>query len=109
MARNHASIAVVGRTQTECLALHRALESAGLNPALISARQDRYRGGLSVLPVYLTKGLEFDAVIIADAGEANYRLTPRDARLLYVACTRALHELVVCYSGSRSPLISGGS
>lgn len=109
MARNHSSIAVVGRTQAECIALRGALKAAGFDPALINMEQERYRGGLSVVPVYLTKGLEFDAVVVADAGEANYRRTPRDARLLYVACTRALHELVVCYAGSPSPLIEGGS
>lgn len=103
--QNHASIAVVGRTEAACKALHHALTGLGLEPELITAKQTSYRGGLSVMPVYLTKGLEFDAVIIGDASADAYGLSPRDAKLLYVACTRALHELVVLHDGRPSPLL----
>lgn len=38
---------------------------------------------------YLSKGLEFDGVILLDAGEAVYRSDQRlDLHLLYVAMTR---------------------
>lgn len=103
--RNHASIAVIGRTEDECRRLHGALGELGLEAELITPRQTTYRGGLSVMPAYLTKGLEFDAVIVAGADQAAYGATPRDAKLLYVACTRALHELKVFYSGRPSPLL----
>lgn len=106
MQRNHASVAVVGRTAAECEALYRGLKAAGLEPEQITADQQRYLGGLSVIPSYLTKGLEFDGVIVADAGAQNYALTPRDARLLYVVCTRALHELAVLYRGELTPLLA---
>ena len=104
-SRNHASIAVIGRTEQECRDLHAALTALGLEPELVTPKQTSYRGGLSVMPAYLTKGLEFDAVIVASADGANYRLSPRDAKLLYVACTRALHELTIFYSGTPSPLL----
>ena len=39
-----------------------------------------------------------------DAGEATYR-HDEERRILYTACSRALHELYVCYSGSPSPLL----
>lgn len=103
--QNLASIAVIGRTEEQCAELHRALAELGLDPELITPEQSSYRGGLSVMPVYLTKGLEFDAVIIAGADAEAYRATLRDAKLLYVACTRALHELVVLYAGGPSPLV----
>lgn len=104
-SRNHASIAVVCRTEAGCAELHRALTELGLAPELVTPSQTNYRGGLSVMPVYLTKGLEFDAVIVADADADAYRLTQRDAKLLYVACTRALHELTVFHTGAPSPLL----
>jgi DNA helicase-2/ATP-dependent DNA helicase PcrA len=103
--RNHASIAVIGRTEEHCKQLHQALTDLGLDPELITPRQTTYRGGLSVMPVYLTKGLEFDAVIVAGADAPAYGLTPRDAKLLYVACTRALHELMLFHTGDPSPLL----
>lgn len=105
LARSHASIAVVGRTADECASLAAGLAAAGLQPNLLDPGKDTYRGGLSVIPAYLTKGLEFDAVVIADAGAHNYPATPRDAKLLYVALTRALHELWIFYTDTPSPLL----
>lgn len=46
------------------------------------------------LPVYLSKGLEFDAVLICDVDQHNYR-DEEDKKLLYVSCTRALHHLAL--------------
>ncbi|TCP58076.1 DNA helicase-2/ATP-dependent DNA helicase PcrA [Tumebacillus sp. BK434] len=103
----HTTVAVVARTEEESRDLHRALQQAGLDATLIHSKQREYRGGLSVLPVYLTKGLEFDAVLITDVDEAHYELSPQDAKLLYVGCTRALHELWLLHTGAPSPLIAG--
>ncbi len=50
-----------------------------------------------ITTTYLSKGLEYDRVIIPNADESNYH-TPLDRQNLYVACTRALHGLYVCYS-----------
>lgn len=105
-AEEHGTLAVIGRTEAECKSIHTALEKAGISSTLLTANQQAYSGGLSVLPVYLSKGFEFDAVLVTDADETRYRDTPRDAKLLYVACTRALHVLRIQYTGGRSPLIA---
>lgn len=105
MQEQHASVAVVTRTDADAVTVEKALRALGLEAERITADQKRYLGGLSVIPSYLTKGLEFDGVIVADASRENYRLTPRDARLLYVVCTRALHELSVLYTGAITPLL----
>jgi len=102
------TVAVIARTLKESRAIHEALAEAGLAPALITPEQRSYGGGLSVLPVYLSKGLEFDAVLLVDADEKHYPATHRNAKLLYVACTRALHRLRVLYSGHPSPLLGEG-
>lgn len=102
----HASVAVVCRTGAEARALADWLRAEGLAPELITPSRHRYLGGLSVIASYLTKGLEFDAVLVADAGAHNYALNRRDARLLYVVCTRALHELSVLYTGEVTPLLA---
>jgi DNA helicase-2/ATP-dependent DNA helicase PcrA len=102
-----ASIAVLARTEEEAKALHKELTELGLEPELILPHQTEYRGGLSVVPVYLVKGLEFDAVIVANASAEAYQFSPRDAKLLYVACTRALHALLLLWSGAPSPLLPG--
>jgi DNA helicase-2/ATP-dependent DNA helicase PcrA len=99
------TIAVVGRTEEECRELHEALEEAGLLATFIHSKQRKYGGGLSVLPIYLTKGLEFDAVLLVDVDATHYEQTAQDSKLLYVGCTRALHDLWLLYSGEPSPLI----
>ena len=49
----------------------------------------------------LAKGLEFDAVILNGASEDIYSSeSSLDMKLLYVAITRALHEVDIVYSGS---------
>lgn len=57
-----------------------------------------------VLPIYLAKGLEFDAVIIPDADAESYRQEP-DRKVLYTACTRALHRLILIHAAELSPLV----
>lgn len=54
--------------------------------------------GTFLMPVYMSKGLEFDAVIICDADTKNYR-NKEDQKLLYVECTRALHRLSLIGEG----------
>jgi DNA helicase-2/ATP-dependent DNA helicase PcrA len=97
------TISVIGRTALECEEIYRHLTDRGLDASLVQSKQPAYGGGLSVVPVYLSKGLEFDAVLIADASEDAY--TPLDAKLLYVGCTRALHMLKLFYLGNLTSLL----
>lgn len=60
--------------------------------------------GVFILPVYMSKGLEFDTVLICDADSQNYP-DEDDKNLLYVACTRALHKLSLFCENEVSPLI----
>lgn len=66
-----------------------------LKKALFEKENDSssFHNGVMVLPVTLTKGLEFDAVILWKPDEDHYGNNAREAKLLYVAITRALHEL----------------
>jgi DNA helicase-2/ATP-dependent DNA helicase PcrA len=60
--------------------------------------------GLVVMPIYQSKGLEFDGVIICDADSEHYH-DEDDRQLLYVASTRALHRLALMGIGEMSPLL----
>ncbi|MEK4891248.1 3'-5' exonuclease [Bacillus sp. FSL M7-0996] len=101
------TIAVIGRTDDECRDIYEKLTNAELTVNVIEADQSKYEGGISVVPVYLAKGLEFDAVLLIDVDEEHYKNTKHDAKLLYVGCTRSLHDLWIFYSGEVSPLIKG--
>lgn len=65
-----------------------------------------FGSGIMILPVEYTKGLEFDAVILLDPTGAEYPVDDGHAKLLYVAATRALHELCVLHTGNITGLIA---
>lgn len=101
------TIAIVGRTEGDCRKIFAELKDRGVPVSIIDSSQRDYKGGISVIPVYLTKGLEFDAVLIVDVDSENYQKNEGDAKLLYVGCTRALHHLWMSYTGECSPLVLG--
>ncbi len=71
-----------------------------------SGEDTEFSNGVYVIPIEYSKGLEFDAVIIFDASEEAYPKDDSYAKLLYVAATRALHELKVFYRGKLTGLIA---
>ena len=104
----YASVGIITRTPARARALAPLLARAGLPDAQLALAPDfAYRGGVIVLPVALAKGLEFDAAVVVDADSATYGPSAFDARLLYVALTRALHALRVIWAGSLSPHLAG--
>lgn len=62
--------------------------------------------GTMVLPITYTKGLEFDCCILMNPDDNAYPLCDAKVKLLYVAATRALHELAVYYTGTLTPIIA---
>ena len=59
-----------------------------------------------VLPIHLTKGLEFDSVLLWNPDQNAYSLKDGEPNLLYVAITRALHELHILCCGKMTELLS---
>lgn len=62
--------------------------------------------GIMVLPVEYTKGLEFDAVLLYHPSKEHYPAEDQYVKLLYVAATRALHELSVVHLNDLTDLIA---
>ncbi|RCX18919.1 DNA helicase-2/ATP-dependent DNA helicase PcrA [Anaerobacterium chartisolvens] len=91
------TIAVICKTTEECGRVKKLLDKRGrLSAKQLSPDDISYEGGTVIVPSYLAKGLEFDAVIIC-AFEDDYLLEELDLKLLYVAMTRALHSLdIIC-------------
>ena len=65
-----------------------------------------FGSGVMILPVAYTKGLEFDAVLLFDPSREKYPSDDAHVKLLYVAATRALHELAVLYKDILTGLIA---
>ena len=102
--KNWKSIAIICRSAYDCQQLAQELRAKNFDSfELIDHRNSTYEGGVAILPSYLSKGLEFDAVILADGH--SYPLDNLSARLLFVAITRAAHKLDICWTGDISPLL----
>jgi DNA helicase-2/ATP-dependent DNA helicase PcrA len=100
------TIAIIGRDDESCEEIHKFLSQSGVIANLIDADQQEYHGGVSIVPIYLAKGMEFDAVILTDVDENHYPDDAFHAKLLYVGCTRALHHLYIMHDLTLSPLVS---
>ena len=100
------NIAIITKNSLEAKEIYNALTSkTNLQIQLISEDANDYKGGIVVMPTYLSKGLEFDSVIISNANDENYLENEMDAKLLYVAITRAMHTLDIFYIGNLTKLI----
>lgn len=94
------TIAVICREEEEAKNVRKILG--------IQEETQDFHNGVMVLPVTLTKGLEFDAVILWKADEEHYGENPKEAKLLYVAITRALHQLYFLGDKPLSGLLKDG-
>ncbi|HDP89913.1 MAG TPA: helicase [Thioalkalivibrio sp.] len=100
----HHHLAIIAKTQRQANRLHKSLSDAGIEARLLDAGSAGFFSGVVVCTPHLAKGLEFDRVIVADASARHYH-TEMDRNLLYVACTRAMHHLVVLHVGKASEFI----
>lgn len=90
--RGHRSIAFICKTRVEASEIHKILERSGMRVQLLGEESDIASECLLIVPSHLSKGLEFDAVIIGAFTEP-FTDHPIDRKLLYVAMTRPMHEL----------------
>lgn len=100
LANGYKTIAIICKDEKEVKKVYKELSEYNLDSKIISSTDTNYNGGLFVLTAAASKGLEFDGVIINNASTNVYDINSSvDMHLLYVACTRALHELNILYNG----------
>lgn len=102
-ADGYESIAVVCKTAEESLEAYERL-SAKLPAKLIKKTTLSFEKGVHVIPAYLAKGVEFDAVLIYDGSDRRYT-REAERKLFYTACTRAMHLLRVYSIGEPSRFV----
>ncbi len=101
-SEGYKSIAVICKSMQEASEVYQQLEKS-IEVKLVSGEEEIQKGVL-VMPAYISKGLEFDAVLVYDVSRENYN-SELDRKLLYVACTRALHRLRLFYAGDVSEMV----
>ena len=99
LEKKYQTIAVICKDDKETDYVFKQLEKYGINISKISEQNEQYNGGVCIMPSYLSKGLEFDSVILYNTNDVNYTNSNIDIKLLYVAITRAMHELFINYNG----------
>ncbi|HEY1215657.1 MAG TPA: RNA polymerase recycling motor HelD [Bryobacteraceae bacterium] len=101
----YASVAIIGKTASECALAYEALHPQLAAPLLlITKHSPAFEQGVLVIPSYLAKGVEFDAVLIYDGSRHQYG-RESERKLFYTACTRAMHWLHIFSLGEPSEFV----
>ncbi|MFT4415069.1 RNA polymerase recycling motor HelD [Fredinandcohnia humi] len=101
----HKTIAIICKTAKESKEAFEALHDR-LEVRLMDEETYSFDKGVLILPTYLAKGIEFDAVIIYNGSNECYG-REYERKLFYTACTRAMHELHIFSVGDKSVFFSG--
>lgn len=100
---NYQTIAIICKTAEESQQAYQRLKQH-MNVQLIDKKSNEFQKGIIIIPAYLAKGIEFDAVILFNASKEQYY--EEDVRnLFYTACTRAMHELFIYSAGQVTPFV----
>ncbi len=97
-AKKYKTVGVLCKTIAEARKLYIEFKNKKVDANLIRPESMGFSEGITISAAHVVKGLEFDAVVIANANSQNYQ-TEIDRQSLYVALTRALHEVNVVYEG----------
>lgn len=96
--------AVITKDLDQAKQVAESLKKAGVKVTLIATANQRLVEGTLVIPSYLAKGLEFDAVIMWGASSENYHNID-ETQLVYTITSRAMYKLDIIYVGKKSPLL----
>ena len=93
LKNKYKSLAVITKNDEEAKKIYDLLKNE-IDITLIETNSNNFNRDLVVVPAsYVSKGLEFDAVIIYT--DKNNKYTLDEKYLYYVAITRTQHELII--------------
>ena len=86
------SLGIITKSQAQANRLHKLLSANIAGIALLDFGSSEFSDGVVITACHMSKGLEFDSVIVPECTRDNYN-TELDRSLLYIACTRVMHRL----------------
>ena len=99
-SEKYGNVAIICKNLKECAYVSQMLKKQNISNTILQGDQEQKINGVMVLTVQDSKGLEFDSVILNDASEYKYdKNNVVDMKLLYVAMTRAMHNMNVLSNG----------
>ncbi|MBT1685883.1 HelD family protein [Dawidia soli] len=96
------SLGIIAKTRDQAAYLYKELKSPHVH--LLTTDSTAFHEGVVITTAHLSKGLEFDEVVVPFVSARNYNTTV-DKSMLYIACTRAMHKLTLLYTQERSIFI----
>ncbi|MEX0844495.1 MAG: UvrD-helicase domain-containing protein [Balneolaceae bacterium] len=99
------TLGILCKTQKQAKALYKFLNKKDQDTHLLTPGSSTLSSGVIITSAHLAKGLEFDKVIVPHVDNENY-VTDVDQSMLYIACTRAMHELTLTHTGKLTGLMN---
>lgn len=96
--------AIITKTLAEAEVAYAALRDQA-DVTIIRTENQRLVPGTIIVPAYLAKGLEFDAVIMWDAAAKVYH-GDDERQLVYTIASRAMHQLTIFAVQELTPLLA---
>ena len=90
--KEYKSLAIICKTENEAVSLAAMIKPHHHAIKLLTIASMSFTDGIIITYAQLAKGLEFDKVIVPSVSKENYK-TEIEKSMLYIACTRAMHEL----------------
>jgi len=97
------SLGIICKTREQAIYLDKEINGEDIH--LLTTDSTSFSDGIIITTAHLSKGLEFDEVIIPFASSRNYN-TEVDKSMLYIACTRAMHKLTLLYTNEKTTFFS---
>lgn len=94
------SVTVITKTQAEA----DYLTQWWYDQPIMFANENTTKENVTILPISLAKGLEFDHVLLYNASTENYT-TEQDRKMLYTATSRGMEQLTITYFEELTPLL----
>lgn len=102
--KQNLTTAIITKTLAEAQEVAKTLKERDIKATLIGSANQRLVPGTLIMPSYLAKGLEFDAVIAWQVSNKNYNHLD-ETQLLYTIASRAMYKLDLIYTGEKSNLL----
>ena len=103
LEKGYKSVAILTKSIKQSSELNQVLKDK-LKYFYLSPESNQFDEGVILSSTFLVKGLEFDAVILIDTDSENFA-TEIDKQALYVASSRAMHELKILFANNLTKFI----
>ena len=101
---DYRSLGIICKSQKQANELYKNIRNVHDDVLLLNFNSNEFREGIIISSAHMSKGLEFDQVIVPHVSKDCYK-TQMDRSLLYIACTRAMHKLELTCCGKKAEFL----